>query len=355
LTAYLLQEPGYLNGPVLAVLALILLIKYGFLRRRIVLKLSIFFGFLIVVNTTYKLITHEYPPLSILNDYLILGALFLLIWIIFSEEIKLYVEKERDLSEKLQVYKITNRELDRIVQESSAELIRTNSQLEENVRQLKESEENLGRALEVKEALLSEVHHRVKNNLAVISSLLEIQMDGIENTEVRRALVAGVSRIRTMALIHEQVYTQQTETDLDLKGYIQELINYLEGLYLEETARVRIVRDIEPIELPLKKAVPCGLAVHECIVNSMKHAFPAEDREGEITVSGRQEGDEVVLEVADNGIGIPLSPEGKDPVPDRVGESLGNDLIRLLVERQLKGFVSISSNGGTRWVLRFPV
>ena len=354
LVSYLQQEPGYLNGPVLGVLSLILLIKYGFLIRYRVLKISLFIGILIVVNTVYKLVIREYPPLSILNDYLILGALFLIFWIIFSEEIKTYVKKQRDLSEKLEVFQLTNRELDRIIRENTSELINANRQLENKVKQLRESEGSLARALETKEVLLHEVHHRVKNNLAVISSLLEIQLDGVDSEEVRRALLSSVSRIKTMALIHEQVYSRNMDTLVELNPYLEELLEQLKSLYRERAYGVRFICEVDPVTLPIEKAVPCGLAVHECVVNSLKHAF-APGEEGEIRIEGGNREGSVVLAIADNGRGIYAShPPEEAQHRHRSPGSMGKDLILLLVERQLKGKVQIEGVNGTRWILSFP-
>ena len=154
-----------------------------------------------------------------------------------------------------------------------------------------------------------------------------------------------------MALIHEQVYSRNMNTRIELGVYLRDLVEHLKNLYRESASGVRFICEVDPISLPVEKAVPCGLAVHECVVNSLKHAFSPVGGCKEIRIGGEKSGGTLVLEIADNGRGL----YGTSLRRGGEAVSSGKDLIILLVERQLKGSVGIEGNEGTRWTLRFPI
>ena len=207
-----------------------------------------------------------------------------------------------------------------------------------------EAEEQLRVSLHDKELLLREVHHRVKNNLTIITSLLSLQAGTIEEQKVRDVLREAEGRVRSMATLHEHLYRSEDLGAVDLKSYIVSLVRTLSRTY--GRPGVNIMTRLEGVTLDIALAIPCGLIVNELVTNAMKYAFPAE-KKGEIVVSLRRESDhELVLEVCDNG-------EGFTPPPD-LDESptLGLKLVSIL-SRQLGGTARFTTVHGTTCTVRF--
>lgn len=176
------------------------------------------------------------------------------------------------------------------------------------------------------ELLLKEIHHRVKNNLQTISSLLYLQSAHIKDDEVREAFTAGQHRVESMALIHQKLYQRETLASVEMKEYVQNLSQSLFLTFGIEPDRLSLVLDMKELELDVDRAVPLGLIISELITNSLKYAFP-EGRSGTITIKLEHSPDLLFLQVEDNGVGI-----GNQ----RSGTSFGSQLIELLT-RQLGG------------------
>lgn len=207
---------------------------------------------------------------------------------------------------------------------------------------------SLRTSLEEKETLLKEVHHRVKNNLNVIVSLLRLQEDRIDSVEsAREAFDNSRNRIFAMALVHESLYNSEDLTDIELDQYIRRLV---EQLSVGATAGrgVRFVCDLEPVGVEIETAIPCGIIINELITNAHKHAF-VDSSAGEITVRlSRADRSSLRLTVSDNGVGVPDSFAGGS------GTSLGLKLVDLLAA-QLDGKLTFTVDGGTTVDLVFPV
>jgi len=203
-------------------------------------------------------------------------------------------------------------------------------------------------SLAEKTVLLKEVHHRVKNNLQIISSLLELQSDFIADEESRKFIRESRSRIASMALVHEKLYQSESVASINLGDYIESLTHYLFSTFVKDTERIGLTLDLEDVPLAIDEAIPCGLVVNELVSNAFKHAFP-QDEQGEIAVRCRCEEDGMItLTVSDNGVGL---PPGFD-----MGscESLGLQLVTMLV-KQLRGRMSLDSEkGGTTVMVSFP-
>ncbi len=211
----------------------------------------------------------------------------------------------------------------------------------QDITERKQAEEQIKISLKEKEILLQEVHHRVKNNMQVISSLLALQKSMLQDEKARAAFEESQKRIRSMALVHTLLYRSKSLSSIHLDEYIQKLTDSL----LQE-AKIGFRLDIESIDIGIEQAIPCGLIINELISNSLKHAF-AEGQSGEIEINGRMIGDEIEIVVADNGRGIPQDIDTENT------KTLGLQLVRDLTEIQLKGTAEISRETGTRWTIRF--
>lgn len=201
------------------------------------------------------------------------------------------------------------------------------------------SEQELRNALVEKTTLLQEVHHRVKNNLQVICSLLAMQIECADLNSSLGPLNVAHARVLAVSLVHEQIYQSEALSDLDFGEYVERLSSYIFAAYCIDPSRVRMNTDVEAIRLAVDHAVPCGLILNELLSNALKHAFQ-DGRKGMIQVSLRKTpGGYVELTVADNGVGFP-----EDFRWER-GRSLGMKVVRTLV-KQLRGDLFVSGTGG---------
>jgi PAS domain S-box-containing protein len=216
-----------------------------------------------------------------------------------------------------------------------------------DVTRQKRAEESLKATLHEKETLLREIHHRVKNNIQVISSLLSLQADSLTDEATRRALTDSQQRIVAMAMIHEILYSGKTLSAINLAIYLENLVFHLQGVYGRQ-GDIAVQLAIDPVEVGMDEAIPCGLIVTELVTNAMKYAFPSQEN-GEIRISvTRASGHLTEMTVSDNGVGL---PGVMDPGTEK---TLGMRLVIGLVEDQLEGTWNVERNEGTRWVIRWP-
>ena len=215
-----------------------------------------------------------------------------------------------------------------------------------DITERKEAEDQLRLSLQEKEVLLKEIHHRVKNNMQVISSLLDLQSAQITDPLVRAPFLDSQNRIKSMALIHERLYQSPDLARIDFTNYLQLLVPRLFDSYQTTDQQVSLKIQAEEVSLEVSQAIPCGLIINELVANALKHAFP-KGRQGELCLRlEKSPDDEILLVVEDNGVGL---PEGVD-----LGHSstLGLQLVQVLT-RQLKGSVAVHRSAGTRFELRF--
>ncbi|HAM73936.1 MAG TPA: hypothetical protein DCM86_20085 [Verrucomicrobiales bacterium] len=217
-----------------------------------------------------------------------------------------------------------------------------------DIRARKQAEDRIAASLREKETLLKEIHHRVKNNMQLISSLLQLQSDYIKNPEARGIFREGQNRVRSMALIHEKLYRANTLSSIDFGEYIRTLVDILVPTYAPRPECVEIDVTAELVPLGVDTAVPLALIVNELISNSLKHAFP-EGRNGRIVVTlapGIADG-EVALRVADDGVGLPAGLDW------RTCPSLGLHLVKILTG-QLEGRMEVRARApGLEFQLSF--
>ena len=215
-------------------------------------------------------------------------------------------------------------------------------------RRVEERTVQLRRSLEEKTTLLQEVHHRVKNNLQIICSLLTMQIDSLDSEVHNGPLTIAHSRVLAMSLIHEQIYQSATLADLNFGGYIEQLAGRLVNVYCVDPARIRLELNVEPIHLTVDQAIPCGLILNELVSNSLKHAFK-DGRQGTIAISlKRVEGERVELTVADNGAGLPAGFRTED------SRSLGLQVVQTLIS-QLRADLVIKGEGGASFSFRWKL
>ncbi len=219
-------------------------------------------------------------------------------------------------------------------------------QLEVELQRSKEAEEQIKASLSEKELLLKEVHHRVKNNLQVISSIFSLQSQYIEDPQILSILTDSQNRISSMALIHEQLYQSNSLAKIDFAEYVQNFVRNLFSSYNISSNLIRLKLQVSDVSLNLDTAIPCGLLINELVSNSLKHGFPKQ-QSGEISIdfSVNSEG-QVCLVVRDTGIGL---PQGLDL---QHTNSLGLRLVRALT-RQLKGKLEIYNQHGAVFEVTF--
>ncbi len=212
----------------------------------------------------------------------------------------------------------------------------------------KRSEEELRAALTEKTTLLQEVHHRVKNNLQVICSLLAMQIECAPDGTSAGPLNDAHARVLAVSLIHEQIYQAESLADLDFGDYVRRLADRVFLAYCVNPSRVTMAVDVAPIHVAVDRAIPCGLILNEFLSNSLKHAFK-DGRQGTIRIwLHRTEDNWVELEVSDNGVGFAADFRWDE------GRSLGLKIVKTLVN-QLRGELTVSGDGGGRFRLRWPL
>jgi two-component sensor histidine kinase len=218
----------------------------------------------------------------------------------------------------------------------------------QDITQQQRAERGLRAALREKEVLLQEIHHRVKNNLQVVASLLDMQAEAVADPRVRAAFEDSQARLHAMALIHEQLYQGASLAHLNAADYLRRLSTRLFETYSRTNGRITLEIEVEDIALELNVAIPCGLMLNELLSNALKHAFPG-GQPGAVAVTLHQAPPGTcVLTIRDNGVGL---PEGLD-----IGrtDSLGLQLVSLLIE-QLGGSLTLEPGGGTSFRLTFPL
>ncbi len=240
------------------------------------------------------------------------------------------VIERKNVEEKLRDYKD---HLEVLVQERTAELKKTNLELKNSLNE--------------KEVLIKEIHHRVKNNLQIVSSLLDLQSKSVDDSKTLYMFKDSQSRVKTMALIHEKLYQSDDLSRIDIAKYITNLSEYLFRSYGVNSSRILLKTSIDKVSLNVDTAVPCGLIINELVSNSLKHSFP-DERSGEIKIELHmyKEGEYELL-VSDNGVGMPEEMDVQNT------EKLGLRLVKTLSLDQLEGSLDFKSDRGVMFKIKF--
>jgi PAS domain S-box-containing protein len=220
----------------------------------------------------------------------------------------------------------------------------------DDITERKQAEEQLSAALQEKVVLLKEIHHRVKNNLQVISSLLRLQSTASGDPQVREFLADSQRRVRAMALIHEQLYQSSNLAQINFKDYIQKLVHYLRRSYTQAISNVEVRVTVEDINIEIEQAVPLGLIISELVSNSLKHAFSSlqSKQTGEVWITAQRESlGDLFLSVGDNGAGMPENLDLEH------SPTLGLQLVQSFVD-QLQGQLTVQRKPGTIFTITIP-
>ncbi len=214
----------------------------------------------------------------------------------------------------------------------------------EDITERKKTEEQLKKSLNEKDVLLREIHHRVKNNMQIISSFLNLQSSQVFDKRDASLFTNVQDRVRSMALIHDNLYQSEDISSIQIKEYILALTSQLFATYSTLSKNIKLITDIMDITLNMETAIPLGLIISEMVTNSLKHAFP--NSKGEISISLHTKDEETELIIKDNGVGVP-----KDFYTQKPGK-LGLQLLNTLVE-QLEGTIKLDRSQGTTFKITF--
>ncbi|MGE5313816.1 MAG: two-component regulator propeller domain-containing protein [Acidobacteriota bacterium] len=284
----------------------------------------------------------------------VLGIFAAILWYVQRRQRRiLMMEQQRHESELIRQKNIKLKEANdeilrhqEILKERSDQIEWTNQELKEEILERHRAEDQLKEALAEKEVLLKEIHHRVKNNLTIVGSLLGMQSDIVVNDSDRQLFHEAKNRVITMAQIHEKLYQSKNLADIDFGEYIRGVATQLFHAYNNGSAQLRI--HAEKVKFGVDTAIPCGLIINELVTNSLKYAFP-EGAHGMVLVELRSTPEkEYEIVVGDTGIGFP------DSVDFRSTETMGLTLVRSLV-KQLRGTIELDINYGTKFTIRFPL
>jgi len=213
-----------------------------------------------------------------------------------------------------------------------------------DIRKKEKKEKELINTIEEKSILMREIHHRVKNNLQLVTSLLFLQSTYIEDDKVKKVLKDTENRVRSMAILHEKIYRTKEISNINLKEYIEEIIKELLISYKTDK-KIKLYADIKDVDLNIDKAINCGLIVNELITNSIQHAFNDIEK-GKIKIKILQEADEVFINISDDGSGF------REDYEDVKTKSLGLQIVESLV-KQLKGTIKKENSHGTKFTIQF--
>jgi two-component sensor histidine kinase len=290
---------------------------------------------------------HGYTPMQMVGEFRALRASVLRLW-----------SKERSTFGEAEIEELTrfNEAIDEMLADSvqyfSEEIARVKDLLQADITERKRLEEVGHReaaaavkaSLSEKETLLKEIHHRVKNNLQVISSLLKLHAEEITDPVAKSAFADSQDRVKSIAILHEKLYESKNLGSIGAEEYVESLVQTLMRTH-GPVPPVRVTVSAPHVSLPIDLAVPCGLILNELVTNALKHAFPrAQEIPAEIKIEIWPDGGDLVLALSDNGVGLP-----EDFNLSRSG-TLGMHLVRTLA-RQLRAQVATE---GTRWTFRFP-
>ena len=216
----------------------------------------------------------------------------------------------------------------------------------EDITDSRQAEEKSGQALKEKDLLLNEIHHRVKNNIQILYSLLRLQSAHIVDPTVRVQLLSNLNRVRAMSLVQERLHGSNSFSHIDLPAYIQNMIVHLQSFHHIDPAQIRVGVDMEECSIDIRQAIPLGLIINELISNAFRHAFP-DGKTGTVSIFFRaMENGSYQFDIKDDGVGVPGDVDFEEP------RSFGLQIVKTLTD-QLNGDLRVSRNSGTEVAITF--
>lgn len=314
-----LSPVSNLASTVFITFAIILALKYELVRRHLGLWAV---GFLLVMGANAviaALVVHDQPA-SLVVPYLVATAFTVyLFWMVFAEELRMYTRRNEQLEEMV----------------------------EERTKKLRETNDRLEHALADTDALAKELAHRVRNNLAIMNSIVNLQLRRFDHERPLRMVQDIKSRIQSMSLVYTIGFGGEHFTNAEIRAFIDEVVSHHSALYSASPGIV-VQKEIGRFQITVDQALYVGLIVGECIANSLTHAFVGRDHGTLLVRASKSDEGRVEITVADDGVGLPKDVEANP------SERLGMWLITSLAEEQLKGSASLSTSAGTRWRISFP-
>jgi len=272
----------------------------------------------------------------------------------------LYPEQRKKIADLLKKHEdISNFEAQIRINDGSIKWIQFSGSFSENkdyfegvmadITERKIAEEKLQASLKEKEVLFKEIHHRVKNNMQIIQSLLSLQSNEIKENKYKKPLIDSNNRIKSMALIHETLYQSDDIAKLNIETYFNEIIQHLFKIYHKQGLDITLTIDVDSLELGMDISIACGLIINELVSNALKYAFVI-TKKGNLLVSLKRKSDnKALLIIKDDGQGLPMGLDFKTI------ESLGLKIVKILVKGQLKGNLDVNSDNGTLFEIHFPL
>ncbi|MGP8191001.1 MAG: histidine kinase dimerization/phosphoacceptor domain -containing protein [Methanobacterium sp.] len=254
-----------------------------------------------------------------------------------------YSIERKNTEEKLKNYQF---HLEEMVENRTIQLENVIKKLELEIIDHIKTEEQLKSAVQEKEILLQEVHHRVKNNMQIISSLLSLQAMHLDDEEMIDLLRDSQNRIRSMAMVHEKLYMSNDLSHINMSEYIKKLVLTIFDSYSIKKSQIMPILELDDIFMNIEMGIPCGIIINELVSNSLKYAFP-EDNKGTVFVGLKDRGDMYELTVSDDGVGIPEN-FNFDETPETLGLMLVNSLIS-----QLNGSITFNQDLETEFKINF--
>jgi len=337
-----LTEPGNLTGSLIILLGILLSYQYGFFSLNFKVKLLtllIFYVSATLINSLF--INRMQLPTGIPSIIFTITAVYLF-WTVFQEDIKRYLYQTNQLQDKLVQVEADKKYLNSLASDRLSQIEQQNRILEQRLYEKTELEEQLRHNLAEKEVLLREVNHRVKNNLSIILSMLNLQKGEITNTELKTFIAENQNRIQTLATAHDMVFENENIEAVNLGAYLKSIIRDVSLVY-NTLPFAEINNEIDETPVNITTALACGLIVNECLSCSMIRGFQTNQAEKRVIIKGnklKKKWYEIVIE--DNADSIEYS-------------SFSSFFIQNLAEGQLKGSYQYHKKTGNHWFFRFPL
>ena len=321
--------------------------QYGYFASLFFAKMLFILGIFMLTTLLNSFLLYKSTLISGLPSLLFILATIYLFWIVFREEINTYLIQTNQLSKKLDQASSENVKL-RIITSDQAVLIKEkNKELEKKIIEKTEIEKELRRTLKVKDVLLQEVHHRVKNNLTVINGLLNLQLSDDNSDTINDFIEMNSNRLYAMAAVHEIIHQGEIYGSVNLSDYFNDITQHLIEIYsLDENLRIDI--NEEDIEVTIDIAVPLGIILNDCVTNSITCGFNNNTAKKIILIDIKKM-EEIEITISDNGTRLPFGTKEKDK-----NAFFSIWLIKTLVEEQLQGSITTGYDRGNIWKIQLP-